>query len=139
MRFLYLVPIMFLLALTAAAQEEVSLPRDVAEKALKALELVPVLEDKIEKLETEITELERAKLTPCTIAQEKVKNDLVFWLDRYAAAGEAERPQIEKVIRDLRRTSKKLLAAQCDYAERSDFMKTLDVGSRFLPLLLIFK
>lgn len=48
--------------------QEISLPRDVAEKALKAIELVPKLEAENEQLKKLVSELESAKLTPCVIA-----------------------------------------------------------------------
>jgi hypothetical protein len=50
------------------AQDEIALPRDVAEKSLKALELVPKLENEIVELKKLVKELESQKHTPCSIA-----------------------------------------------------------------------
>ena len=120
------------------ADEEISLPRDVVEKSLKALEENPLLRAKIAELETQLAELNRAKQTPCTLAIEKVKLDLDHWLAEYRSdIPDGKRKQIDKNLALTRRLGKRSIAAQCGFKTENQWLKFLDIAARFSPALVV--
>lgn len=81
----------------------------------------------IEAFEKLVSELEKASRTPCTIAADKVKNDLVFWLAQLETADETRRHEVQKILKDTRKQGKKMLASQCGFSSESQFVGWLKV------------
>jgi hypothetical protein len=129
-KLLLLTILLTILALSGKAQD-VSLPRDVAESALKALELVPQLETRITTLEKVNKELNEAKQTPCTIAQEKVKQDLTYWLNQYqvksskSTVGSSEK-ELRKILKFTRKNGQRAIQAQCGFNHKSVWSNVWD-------------
>lgn len=128
--------LIFIFAFSVSAQD-VSLPRDVAEKALEALELRPAFETRIATLEKVNKELEAAKMTPCTIAAEKVKQDYVFWLKDFDAASPAKQKQIVKMLKMTRKQGRKMLGSQCGYKNDSILKQAWEAAKVGIPLAAI--
>jgi hypothetical protein len=131
-----LLPAVFILscAFSVSAQDNsINLPRDVAEKALEALELRPALETRITTLEKVNKELEAAKLTPCTLAAEKIKQDLTYWLNQ-----KGDEKELRKILKFTRKNGQRLLQAQCGYDSKSALAKVWEIGKVALPIAAIF-
>jgi hypothetical protein len=134
---IYISLFIFLFCVSALAQD-VSLPRDVAEKALEALELRPALETRITTLEKVNKELTEAKQTPCTITAEKVKQDYVFWLNGYDTASPEKRKQIDRMLKFVRKSGRKSVAAQCGYKTSSVLSQVWDGVKNVAPFAALW-
>lgn len=116
----------FLLTATNFAQNsEISLPRDVAEKALKSIELVPKLEAENSALRKQVAELESAKLTPCQILINNF-SDIMLKLPMPASDNsKAENKaifQLRKQTHDILRRS---IQAECKWQPSNSIWKEL--------------
>lgn len=133
--------ILFLLtfALSANAQQTVS--QEFLDDATKAFSLVVEqreaianLQKQVESLQKLSEELTRQKATPCSIAQEKVRLDSVFWLDRYEKADEGSRKQVEKVLKQTLKLGKSSIESQCGFQTKSAFSSVWDILKTSAPI-----
>jgi uncharacterized coiled-coil protein SlyX len=99
---------------TANAQDDITIPRDIAEKALTSLRLVPELEAKIKEQNTLIETLKAAQVTPCSIAVKTTSDDLAAWLNRFENAKTENRKEYQAILRLKRKESSATVARQCD-------------------------
>lgn len=122
--------------------QDISLPRPVAEKALTAMELVPVLENKIKILEDQVSLLKSQQTTPCSLAIKSV-NESIIRLETINTDNMSDKDR--KVAVKLRKKNhkfvvkegKKLLQSQCGY---KDSNKWGEVLKQLVPLgFLLFK
>jgi hypothetical protein len=127
-----------------AYAQKVEVDQSFVDDAAKAFALVVSQRDTIEKQEKQIQdlqklakELEKANQTPCTIAQEKVKQDLVFWTNQLTG-GEKDKVVL-KILNDVRKQGRRSIASQCGFQSQSDFMRWLDTASRLAPLLILLR
>jgi hypothetical protein len=137
---IFLIIILFTFSVSA----QITVSQEFLDDSAKAFALVVSQRDQIAKMEAQITDLqklvkevEKANLTPCAISMNAVKADLVFWTDKLN--GTAKDKEILKILKDVRKQGRKSVANQCGISSQSDFMKFLDVASRFAPLLLLLR
>lgn len=143
MKKLLLITILFFTVSVSAQKVEVD--QSFVDDAAKAFSLVVAQRDEIEKNEKQIAALEKlveeiskSQRTPCTIAQEKVKTDLTYWFEKLS--GDAAKDKVvNKILKDVRKSGRKSIAAQCNFSSQSDFMKFIDIASRLSPILLLLK
>lgn len=127
--------------LTAGASgQDVTLPRAEAIEALRAIREAPLLRQEIkdlklltETLRANIVALEKAARTPCTIAIDRTKDGLVFWLKKleeaHAIGHNPLKKQTLNIIKDKRKEFKKTVAAQCGYKPDSSRLKKIWNGA----------
>lgn len=120
--------------------QDITLPRDVAEKALTALELVPAYEVKIKALEVTVSELKAQQKTPCSIAMDTIKGNLLqFEILDTSKLSEKDAKQVRKLRAKtydfLKKKSSKVLQSQCGYVEQNKWELVL---KQLLPLSYLF-
>lgn len=142
MKKIILTALLFLIfgAINKANSQDITLPRDVAETALKSLELVPVYETKIKALENLVTELKASQKTPCSIAIDTVKNTLIQieYLDTSKLSQEDAkevRKMRKKTYSFLKKNSSNLLQSQCGYKNENKLEILL---KQLIPLSYLF-
>lgn len=120
--------------------QDVSLPRDVAEKALKAIELIPALEAENEALRNQVQKLKDSQQTPCSIAINAIKNNLLL-LENINTNNLSERDAIyvlkmrKKTYNLFRKSSNKILQSQCNYKDENKLNQIL---LNLIPLSVLF-
>lgn len=120
--------------------QDITLPRDVAEKALTALELVPAYEIKIKALETTVAELKAQQKTPCSIAVDTVKGTLLqFELLDTSKLSKEDAKQTRKLRKKtydfLKKNSSNILQSQCGYVTQNKWELLL---KQLVPLSYLF-
>lgn len=88
----------------------------------------------IEKLKIVIAEQEKAKLTPCTLSAEKVKQDLTYWLAQFDGASPEKQKEIKKNLKMVRGLGKKSIKAQCGYDSKSVWSMVWDAAKVVAPV-----
>ena len=96
------------------AQNDILIPRDVAEKALKALELVPKLENQIVELNKLVKDLESSKQTVCSVSIQSATNDLILWHQKFESATSETRKEVGKTLKQRRKLAERSIKAQCN-------------------------
>ena len=125
----------FLFSVSAFSQD-ISLPRETVEKALKAVELVPVLKEENENLKKQIEVLKASQQTPCSILQTTVKNNLIELHREYNNTKEIkDKKQLEKTIKWTRSSYKKSLASICNYNDDPLLLKILKIAIPIVPYI----
>jgi hypothetical protein len=123
-----------------ALAQDVSLPRETAETALKALEENPILKAKIAELEKQNKALADAQRTPCTLAQERLKSDLIFWINEFKTADDLTKRQITKIIKQTRKTGERSVKTQCGVKDADiSFADVLKVAAGIAPILILLR
>lgn len=127
----FLTALCFGSCLNAKAQSEISLPRDVAEKALKSLELQPKLETENAELRKLVRELQEAKQTSCSIAITAVKEDLTFWHQKFLEAPIDTQKEVKKTLGQRRKEGSLIIQKQCGLNPAPSWWKEL---LRYAPI-----
>lgn len=144
MKKLFLIAVFAVLSSCRVAYAQtVEVSQEFVDDSAKAFTLVVQQRDAIAKLDAQVSalqkltdELTRQKATPCSIAQEKLKLDLVFWFDRYKAEPEAQRQkQFEKILKRTANLGKKAIAAQCEFKLNNKFLDWLGAGADAAKIL----
>lgn len=98
------------------------------------------LQIQIASLQTTIAELKAQKTTPCSITQEKLKLDSLFWTNEYKASDQADksyRKQIEKNLKQTRHLGAKAVQSACGFTEKSALEKVWNIISPLLPVAAV--
>lgn len=130
---------LFLFLSTITYGQDISLPRDVAEKALKAIEIVPALQLENENLKNEISVLKASQQTPCSLAINSITKNLLNLENINTSKltkkdAKYVRKMRDKTYKFLKNNSNNILQSQCNYKEKDklqDFLKLV------LPLSLL--
>lgn len=138
--FISIISLVLFFGVSNVYSQDITLPRDVAETALKAMELVPAYENKIKALEVTVSELKAQQKTPCSIAMESVKGTLLQFelLDTSKLSPEdakQARKLREKTYGFLKKNSSRVLQSQCGYTVQNKWEMVL---KQLLPLSYLF-
>lgn len=100
---------------------------------------IAALQNQIASLKDVIEKLEAQKATPCTIAGEKVKLDLLLWISQLDAAGsdKEKRKQINKNLKFVRSMGRQSIRAQCGITSKSIWGQVWDAVKALAPLAII--
>lgn len=119
-----LITILFFGVLNISAQK-VEVDQEFIDDAAKAFALVVTQRDEIAKQEQQIKDLrklvetlESSARTPCTLAMNQVKNDLVFWFSQLGD-NEAKNKKVNKVIDKTLKRGEKAINQQCGTSSNS--------------------
>ncbi len=114
-----------------AQNGDISLPRETAGSALKALKLVPALESEITELKKLVKELEAQKVTPCSVALADAERLIVaipFGEPTDTKAMQSARKEQRKLVKTLIVNSVK---SQCQWRDSPKWYLEL---LKFAPL-----
>lgn len=130
-----------------AYAQKVEVDQTFVDDAAKAFKLVVEQRDAIDKLQitvaqkdAAIAELERQKTTPCSIAQEKLRVDALFWTNEFKVSDPADksyRKQIEKNLKQTRHLGAKAIQSACGFTEKSALETAWDIIKPFLPVAAV--
>ena len=139
MKRLLLITILFFTVSVSAQKVEVS--QEFVDDAAKAFALVVAQRDELAKSEQEkadlrklVAELEKSSRTPCTIAMNQVKSDLALWLVQLDTPNKVKQKEILKILKDVRKTGKKIIAKQCGDDSKSVWAQVWDAAKVIIPV-----
>jgi hypothetical protein len=116
--------------------QEISLSRESAEKALRALELVPKLENQVVELNKLVKELEQSKLTPCVIAINSFSDVMLKLPMPSSDNSKAENKAIFQLRKQTHDILKRSIQAECKWQSNSIWKELLKIAPIAAAILL---
>lgn len=124
-----------LFSITAFTQEVVTLDRETAEKALKAVELNPILNKQIEDLTLENAKLKASLLPPCQIVINFYTEKMLALPMKASDNSKEENKRIDIIRKDTRKFLLNDIKKVCGF---QDSPKWYDTALKVLtPILLV--
>lgn len=121
-----------LFSLSVFSQETVTLDRDTAEKALKAIELNPVLNKQIEDLTKQVKNLQT--LSPCQTSIDFYTNRMLTLPMKASDNSKEENKRIDKLRKDVRDVLLQDVKRLCGYKDSPNLIEQI---LKIVPLVVI--
>lgn len=139
-KLIFITIILILSSCNYAYAQKTEVDQTFIDDASKAFALVVSQRDTIAKQEKQIqdlqklvAEVEKAKLTPCTVAMVQVKTDLTGWLSQLSGDKTKDR-EVLKILKDVRKQGRRAINQQCGINSSSAWEKVWGVVKVAVPV-----